>query len=98
MSFLTLSSNNNLTTIRCFPVVWAPEYHKAQFESKFADMRNSVAERSDAQVSCAGYFIYAMALEDWEGNWLHVDMAYPVTNEGKGTGWGVGLLVKLAGM
>eukprot|EP01060_Flectonema_neradi_P039312 TRINITY_DN85_c4_g1_i1.p1 TRINITY_DN85_c4_g1~~TRINITY_DN85_c4_g1_i1.p1 ORF type:complete len:506 (+),score=109.40 TRINITY_DN85_c4_g1_i1:49-1566(+) len=84
---------------QCFPVLWAPEYHKPLFESKFADMKNSVSDRTDAQVSSAGYFIFAMALdEEWEGHWLHVDMAYPATNDGKGTGWGVALLVKLAGM
>lgn len=46
-------------------------------------MKNSVADRSNAQVSCAGQFI-ANHIENFvagpiagRGRWLHIDMASP---------------------
>lgn len=51
--------------------------------SSVADMKNSVADRSNAQVSCAGQFI-ANHIENFVagpaaggGRWLHIDMASP---------------------
>ena len=51
--------------------------------SSVADMKNSVADRSNAQVSCAGQFI-ANHIEQFVagpaaggGRWLHIDMASP---------------------
>ena len=36
---------------------YAPEFFRAEFASVVADFKNSVANRSNAQVSCAGQFI-----------------------------------------
>lgn len=57
-------------------------------------MKNSVADRSNAQSSCAGQFI-GNHIEDYlnnGGKWLHVDMAGPAFIEERGTGYGVALL------
>ena len=37
--------------------------------------------------------------EEWDGQWLHVDMAGPaVADNGRGTGYGVALLMELLGL
>ena len=78
-------------------MVYAPELLIGEFHSTVADMRNSVACRTNAQVSCAGHFIYEAGFAGkYDGKYIHVDMAYPVTIDKRGTGWGVALLVKLA--
>jgi len=80
-----------------FPVPFAPELFRAEFRSAVADMKNSVADRGNAQCSCAGQFI-ANHLEEYlgaGGRWLHVDMAGPVTNGDRATGYGVALLFDL---
>lgn len=41
-------------------------------------MKNSVADRSNAQSSCAGLFIASHLGFDYSGVWIHVDMATPV--------------------
>ena len=43
-----------------------------------ADMKNSVADRMNAQVSCAALFIQSHLGFDFEGDWIHIDMASPV--------------------
>lgn len=51
--------------------------------SSVADMKNSVADRSNAQVSCAGHFIgshieaFVAGPGAGGGRWLHIDMASP---------------------
>ena len=40
-----------------FPIPYAPEFYRPEFKSQVADMNNSVADRSNAQTSCAGQFI-----------------------------------------
>ena len=58
-------------------------------------MKNSVASRSNAQVSCAGQFIGNHI--DWstyKGSWLHIDMAAPVKDGERATGYGVALLLQ----
>jgi len=61
-------------------------------------MKNSVADRGNAQSSCAGQFI-GNHIEDYlkrGGKWIHVDMAGPVANStGRATGYGVALLYSL---
>ena len=42
-----------------------------------ADMKNSAANRTNAASSCAGLFMLAHLDFDWEGTWIHVDMAAP---------------------
>ena len=61
-----------------FPLVYSPELHFPEFNSAVADMKNSVANRDNAQSSCAGLFINANLGFDYPGTWLHVDMASPV--------------------
>ncbi|MBW1881160.1 MAG: leucyl aminopeptidase family protein, partial [Deltaproteobacteria bacterium] len=82
-------------TVHALP--YAPELYRREFISQVADMRNSVKDRNNAQSSCAGQFI-ANHIENFEGRWLHVDMAGPVWAGGRATGFGVPLLLTLAGV
>ena len=43
----------------------------------------------------AANFIYENLHEDWEGEWLHVDLAGPSTADERGTGFGVALALGL---
>jgi probable aminopeptidase NPEPL1 len=79
------------------PIPYCPEFFRSEFASKVADMKNSVKDRSNAQSSCAGQFI-ADHIEDFindGGEWLHIDMAGPVSSNERGTGYGVALLYSL---
>ncbi|XP_045505607.1 probable aminopeptidase NPEPL1 isoform X2 [Colias croceus] len=76
---------------------FAPELHFTEFCSHVADMKNSVADRNNAQPSCAGLFILAHLGFDWTGRWLHVDMAAPAHCGERATGYGVCLLTVLFG-
>jgi len=80
-----------------FPLVYCPELHFSEFYSAVADMKNSVADRSNAQSSCAGLFINAHLGFDFPGTWVHVDMATPVHSGERATGYGVALLNTLFG-
>jgi probable aminopeptidase NPEPL1 len=80
------------------PLPFAPEFFRPEFKSAVADMKNSVADRSNAQVSCAGQFIgnhLGGFLET--GKWLHIDMAYPSFDkmDERGTGYGVALMYSI---
>jgi probable aminopeptidase NPEPL1 len=79
------------------PLLYAPDLLMKEFDSKIADMKNSVKDRSNAQASCAGHFIEAHLDEQYSGGWLHVDMAGPADKDGRGTGYGVGLVLSLLG-
>lgn len=79
------------------PVPYTPELHFSEFSSAIADMKNSVMDRSNAQVSCAGLFVAANLGFDFDGVWLHIDMAYPVHCGERATGYGVALLCTLFG-
>ncbi|KAK7915652.1 hypothetical protein WMY93_011413 [Mugilogobius chulae] len=73
--------------------------HFTEFTSAMADMKNSVADRENAQSSCAGLFIASHLGFDWSGVWVHVDIASPVhalLGE-RATGFGVALLMALFG-
>jgi len=77
------------------PGIFAPEILMHEFDSDFADMRNSVKNRSNAQSSCAGLFIYRHLTHcGYSGHWLHIDMAYPAYEPlgNFATGWGIGVL------
>ena len=80
-----------------FPLLYAPELLKSEFKSDFADMKNSVKDRSNAQTSCAGHFIEDHLEPDYKGGYLHVDMAGPANKGERGTGYGVGLILSLLG-
>ncbi|XP_013389670.1 probable aminopeptidase NPEPL1 [Lingula anatina] len=79
------------------PMPYCPELHFSEFASALADMKNSVADRSNAQVSCAGLFIGSHIGFDYPGVWVHVDMAFPVHVGERATGYGVALLLVLFG-
>ncbi len=76
---------------------FAPEFYRAEFASPVADMKNSVKDRANAQPSCAGQFI-GNHMGDFltEGKWCHIDMGYPASAGGRGTGYGVALLEEVA--
>jgi probable aminopeptidase NPEPL1 len=78
-----------------FPLLYAPELLMDEFKSMVADMKNSVKDRSNAQSSCAGHFIESHLSDSFKGGWLHIDMAGPGTNDQRGTGYGVGLILSL---
>jgi probable aminopeptidase NPEPL1 len=75
------------------PLPFAPEFFQSEFKSPIADMRNSVKNRSNAQSSCAGQFIYSH-IDDLEVRWGHVDLAGPAFRSDRGTGFGVALLAE----
>lgn len=78
-----------------FPLLYAPELLNPEFSSKVADMKNSVANRNNAQSSCAGHFIESHIDESFRGDWVHIDMAGPGSDKDRGTGYGVGLVLSL---
>lgn len=80
-----------------FPIPYCPELHFSEFASAVADMKNSVADRNNAQSSCAGLFIASHLGFDYPGIWVHVDMASPVHCGERATGYGVALLTTLFG-
>uniref|UniRef100_A0A8C2B4U5 Aminopeptidase like 1 n=1 Tax=Cyprinus carpio TaxID=7962 RepID=A0A8C2B4U5_CYPCA len=79
------------------PLVYCPELHFSEFTSAVADMKNSVADRENAQSSCAGLFIGSHLGFDWPGIWVHVDIASPVHAGERATGFGVAMLLSLFG-
>ena len=60
-----------------------------------ADLKNSVKDRSNAQSSCAGTFIGEHLHPEYQGGWLHCDMAGPADAKERGTGYGVALVLAL---
>jgi probable aminopeptidase NPEPL1 len=78
-----------------FPLLYAPDLLRKEFDSKVADMKNSVKDRMNAQASCAGHFIEAHLDKEYSGGWLHVDMSGPAAKDERGTGYGVGLVLAL---
>ncbi len=74
------------------PLPFAPELYQSEFASKVADMKNSVRDRNNAQSSCAAQFIWSH-IADQKRRWCHVDLAGPSFQAGRGTGFGVALLV-----
>ncbi|MFT5733889.1 MAG: putative aminopeptidase NPEPL1 [Planctomycetota bacterium] len=75
------------------PMPYAPEFYRSEFKSHIADMRNSVANRANAQASCAAEFVH-WHMADTDARWVHVDMAYPAMRGGRATGFGVALLAQ----
>eukprot|EP00986_Skeletonema_menzelii_P020326 scaffold30871_cov154-Skeletonema_menzelii.AAC.2 len=78
-----------------FPMLYAPELLKKEFKSSVADMKNSVANKMNAQASCAGHFIESHIDEAYKGDWLHIDMAGPDSRGERATGYGVALILGL---
>ena len=61
-------------------------------------MKNSVKDRANCQSSCAGCFIHSHIHSEWTGDWIHVDMAYPVSHGERATGYGAALVAAYVGM
>ncbi|XP_055949477.1 probable aminopeptidase NPEPL1 isoform X2 [Argiope bruennichi] len=74
------------------PMPFVPELHFCEFNSSYADMKNSVSDSSCGAVSCAGLFIGSHLGFDYDGKWLHIDMAKPCYQGDRATGYGVALL------
>jgi probable aminopeptidase NPEPL1 len=79
-----------------FPILFCPEFHNPQYESKVADFKN-LCSRSDAVSSCAGQFIANNLPKDFKGAHVHVDLAGPAMGIEVATGYGVALLAHLFG-
>ncbi|MCA9319652.1 MAG: leucyl aminopeptidase family protein, partial [Planctomycetes bacterium] len=75
-------------------MLFTPEFHQLEFKSEVADFRNSVSNRSNAQSSCAAWFVWAH-IDDLDPAWIHIDLAGPSWRDGRGTGFGVGLISRL---
>jgi len=76
------------------PLPYCPEFFRSEFKSELADLKNASKDRMNAQTSCAGQFL-AEHLGDFNGDWLHVDIAGPSGMGERGTGFGVALLHQL---
>jgi probable aminopeptidase NPEPL1 len=70
---------------------FAPEIFQDEFKSKMADMKNSVADRNNAQTSCAAQFIFSH-IDDLDIDWLHIDLAGPSFIADRATGFGTLLI------
>ncbi len=79
------------------PILYCPEFHTPEFASTVADHRNSVADRGNAQSSCAGMFIHFHKPKAYTGALVHVDMAGPASSGRRATGYGVALITQLFG-
>jgi len=77
----------------CHPLPYIPENWKLEFRSSVADMRNSVANRSNAQSACAAQFIGNHLSQ--KTPWLHLDIAGAAFSGGRGTGFGMHLLMAI---
>jgi probable aminopeptidase NPEPL1 len=80
------------------PLPFAPELYLHEFRSPVADLRNSVANRNNAQSSCAAQFIYAHIADAPHAaarRWCHIDLAGPAFPKDRASGYGVALIAEL---
>ncbi|XP_015922316.1 probable aminopeptidase NPEPL1 [Parasteatoda tepidariorum] len=77
------------------PLPYTPEIHFNEFHSCMADMKNAVADASNAASACAGLFIGSHIGFDFDGNWIHIDMSKVSYSGERATGYGVALLSTL---
>ncbi|KAJ3290818.1 putative aminopeptidase npepl1 [Rhizoclosmatium sp. JEL0117] len=89
----------------CHPMLYCPEFLAADktFPSVVADMVNyPKSATNNAGSASAGFFVGAHLVpaddfkEDGSRWWAHVDMAFPSTVGGRGSGYGVGLLHEIS--
>lgn len=75
-------------------LVFCPELHRANLKSSIADMKNSVADGTNAPSSCAATFVYdhLVASGFKSDKWIHIDMASVCESGERSTGYGVALL------
>ena len=76
-----------------FPMIYCPELLMPEFDSKVADMKNSVKDRSNASSSCAAHFVQSHLTSDTV-KWVHIDIAGPSFKSDRATGFGSGLLME----
>ena len=62
------------------------------------DQNDAREPRTNALASCAGSFISEHLSPHYEGAWLHIDCAGPSFRDGRGTGYGVALVLGLLGV
>lgn len=78
------------------PLPFAPELYLHEFRSPIADLRNSVANRNNAQSSCAAQFVYAhLDGATPHRQWCHIDLAGPAFPKERASGYGVALVAEL---
>lgn len=79
------------------PLPYCPELFRAELSSDLADLCNYARDPTNANAGCAAQFV-AEHLAGFDGPWLHVDMEGPSRSaDGRGTGFGVGLLLRTFG-
>lgn len=78
----------------CYPLPYIPENWNKEFISTVADMKNSVANRNNAQSACAGQFIGNHLSQQIP--WLHIDIAPAASSQGRATSVGVHLLLNIS--
>ena len=79
------------------PLIFAPELFRKEFKSEIADMKNSVKDRNNASSAAAAQFILNHMPEQGCPPWAHLDIAGTAwDSEGRGTGFGVGVLLERA--
>jgi probable aminopeptidase NPEPL1 len=76
------------------PLPYAPEFFAGDYKSPVADLCNTTSDRMNASSASAGWFL-SNHLVDYDGPWIHVDIAGPVGHKDRGTGFGVGLLMDM---
>lgn len=57
-------------------------------------MRNIMLSRTDAGVSCGGYFVECHLSKKFKGAYVHVDLAFPSSTKAGATGYGVSLITE----
>ena len=80
------------------PLPFAPELYLHEFRSPVADLRNSVANRNNAQSSCAAQFVYAHIADAPHAatrRWCHIDLAGPAFPKERASGYGVALIAEM---
>ncbi|GJD11346.1 Probable aminopeptidase NPEPL1 [Galdieria sulphuraria] len=79
----------------CHPLPFYPEFWREMLFSDVADMKNSVLRRDNCPSACAAHFIMEHIPSSYIQKWIHFDIAGPASDMDRGTGFGVGLLLKL---
>ncbi|GJQ15014.1 hypothetical protein GpartN1_g6805.t1 [Galdieria partita] len=79
----------------CHPLPFYPEFWHEMLFSDVADMKNSVLRRDNCPSACAAHFIMEHIPSSYIQKWIHFDIAGPASDMDRGTGFGVGLLLKL---
>uniref|UniRef100_A0A914ZP49 Cytosol aminopeptidase domain-containing protein n=1 Tax=Parascaris univalens TaxID=6257 RepID=A0A914ZP49_PARUN len=101
-----LSNNEELERRACIagrksgdlvhPLPFCPDLHFADLKSPVADMRNANFGKTQGPLSAiAGLFISSHIDFGSDVDWLHVDMAYPVSDADRATGYGPALICAL---